>query len=626
MSKRHRKISLILIGILLTLLTILSFAEPPEAPNQLITENPYKEVKTVEANKNREHAEMNISVDKLNLKNLDAYKISDTEYYIELPSEENLKENETYYVSKSIEDLPDIYSVNGKKTITNLNRFKDYSIETADFSYGFTNNFILIDRAPIGTKNFIVSKLDKSSGEIKKVYEIKNIKNANITKLSGEVTEKADYVTFNLSDDILKELISGTNIKVGKNFTEILKTKSLNVRSDKSNNVFYKLGSNKTNDELFYKIDNNKKQLLVENREDINEIRILTIKNEKINKIYAGNIFFKPKVGTKNNAFRKYAAYKKPKMIGQSDGSFFVQFGEFVRANLLIGLDNQTNDSPTAIPERYNFLIVSNKFEGVATSEAEKKIFGTDVKYRLFSNGSIGVETEPKFLYKPDHLLYGRFGSESEGRYPNEIGSVWAEQNQSMNMFDGTRLHGDYTYDGPAHDGSVIGWAVAWIIQIKLTKSEYNEMRKNGYSKIRNESKIMARANSFSTWSPPTATKIDVPILSAYEINSEFDESQIPPITPDILKAEGTIELNNPIIKKTNTEGGVLAYSYNGALNAQTLGKVQNIKNTFGEILQFRAYLGYLGSNYVNIFGNVLQGNGIGKNSSNFLQHVRTCI
>ncbi|MGL5202037.1 hypothetical protein, partial [Cetobacterium sp.] len=286
MSKKQRKISLIFIGFLLALLTIVSFAEPPEAPNQLITENPYKEVKTVEANKNREHAEMNIGVNKLNPKVLNGYKLSDTEYYIELPSEEILKQNETYYISKTLEDLPDIYSVNGKKTIVNLNKFENYSIETADFNYGFTDNIILIDKAPLDIKKFIISKLDKTSGEIKKVYEVKDIKSAEINKLHSEIrNEESEYIVFALNDEILKELTIGTEIKIGKNFSQILKNE--NTRKH-----------NKRNSELFYKIDKEKKQLLVENRKDVNEIKIITLNNEKINRIYTGNIYLKSNIET----------------------------------------------------------------------------------------------------------------------------------------------------------------------------------------------------------------------------------------------------------------------------------------------------------------------------------------
>lgn len=276
MSKRHGKISLILIGFLLTLSTILSFAEPPEAPNQLITENPYKEVKTVEANKNREHAEMNISVDKLNLKNLEGYKISDTEYYIELPSEENLKENETYYVSKSIEDLPDIYSVNGEKTITNLNRFKDYSIETADFSYEFTDNFILIDRAPIDTQSFIVSKLNKSSGEIKKVYEVNKFKAANISELQGETVNGNSQIAFKLTDEMM-DIFS-------ENQREIKIVKTLKGILNKGNRVKRSLDR----DILNYELDRENRRLVVDNSNSVEELKIVVLNSGRIEKIYRG--------------------------------------------------------------------------------------------------------------------------------------------------------------------------------------------------------------------------------------------------------------------------------------------------------------------------------------------------
>lgn len=277
MSKKHRKLSLILIGFLLILLTIMSFATPLEAPNQLIIENPYKEVKTVEANKNREHAEMNIFVNKLNPKNIKGYKIDDNEYYVELPSEDILKENEVYYISKSIEELPDIYSINGKKTIVNLNKFKNYSIETEEFTYGFIENIILISKAPIGIKNFTISKLDKTSGEIKKVYNVDRYNNIKILELQGKVINKNSQIVFKLNDEILNDFLENqVEIKIGKNFNEILKNENTKIRA-KNNN-------------LFYKIDKEKKQLLVENMEKTDEIKIVISNSNKINKIYKGVI------------------------------------------------------------------------------------------------------------------------------------------------------------------------------------------------------------------------------------------------------------------------------------------------------------------------------------------------
>lgn len=276
MSKKHRKISLVFIGFLLTLLTIVSFAEAPEAPNQLITENPYKEVKTVEANKNREHAEMKISVNKLNPKAISGYKINDNEFYIELPSDEILKENETYYISKNIEDLPNIYTINGKKTITNLKRFENYSIETADFNYGILENIILIDKAPLGINEFIVSKLDKLSGEIKKVYKIEKFNSVVEKELQGEIINNNTQVVFKLTDELLNDFMENEKqIKIGKSLKDILDKKSRIKRSLDKNT-------------LNYELDKENKKLIIDNANILEDLKILVLNNNKIEKIYRG--------------------------------------------------------------------------------------------------------------------------------------------------------------------------------------------------------------------------------------------------------------------------------------------------------------------------------------------------
>lgn len=276
MSKKHRKISLVFIGFLLTLLTIVSFAEAPEAPNQLITENPYKEVKIVEANKNRERAEMKISVNKLNPKAISGYKIGDNEFYIELPSDEILKENETYYISKNIEDLPNIYTINGKKTITNLKRFENYSIETADFNYGILENIILIDKVPIGINKFIVSKLDKLSGEIKKVYKIEKFNTIIEEELQGEIINNNTQVVFKLTDELLNDFTGNEKqIKIGKSLKDIL---------NKKNRIKRNLDKNTLN----YELDKENKKLIIDNANILEELKILVLNNNKIEKIYRG--------------------------------------------------------------------------------------------------------------------------------------------------------------------------------------------------------------------------------------------------------------------------------------------------------------------------------------------------
>ncbi|WP_407536513.1 hypothetical protein QCB49_11075 (plasmid) [Cetobacterium somerae] len=175
MSKKHRKISLVFIVFLLTLLTVVSFAEPPEAPNQLITENPYKEVKTVEADKNREHAEMNLSVNKIHIKEIEGINLDTGEIVVYLPEEEILKNkiisNETYYVTDSIEKFPDISTVSGKKYFSNSNRFLNKALDNDNnISFEKHTNYISIQKK--NDNELYLGRLDIKTGEIKNIWKI----------------------------------------------------------------------------------------------------------------------------------------------------------------------------------------------------------------------------------------------------------------------------------------------------------------------------------------------------------------------------------------------------------------------------------------------------------------------
>lgn len=277
MSKKQRQISLVFIGFLLMLLTVISFAEAPEAPNQLITKNPFKEVKTVEANKNREHAEMKISVNKLNIKNLNGFKIDNNEIYIELPSNEVLKDNEIYYISKNVEELPDIYNANGKKIITNLNKFEKHNIQTLEFNYGIFENIILVDKIPAGINELIISKLDKSTGEIKKIYKVDKFNSIITPELEGESINKTQVV-IHLPDNLLKDFTGNEKqIKIGKTLKDILK-KEKRKKRDIDDNA------------LKYEIDKEKKNLMIisDSDDSLEEVKIVVLNNDKVEKIYRG--------------------------------------------------------------------------------------------------------------------------------------------------------------------------------------------------------------------------------------------------------------------------------------------------------------------------------------------------
>lgn len=270
MIKKYKKIGLFLVSFLLIVLTgVFCYAGSSEVPNQIIAENPYKEVNTIKANKNREHAELKITVNKINPESITAYKIGPNQYCIQLTSEGLTNESETYYISKNIEDLQNI----NKKKITTLNKFNTFFIDTGDFSYKIKDGIVFILKAPLQLEKFVMFKINKTSGEVQKAYNVDNIENINILDLEGERTKDNSKIIFKLNDKELEDFVDNKNdIKIGKNINEIFnkdKTKKIDIQ---------------------YEIDKENKQLIVYNDGDIQELKIVLFKQNKVKSVYNGKI------------------------------------------------------------------------------------------------------------------------------------------------------------------------------------------------------------------------------------------------------------------------------------------------------------------------------------------------
>ena len=579
----NKQIKYFIYFILLLVSSIMIFSKPPQAPNKLVTENPKREVTTVEASKNREHAEMDITVKKLNLKSLISYKLSDLEFYIQLPKNETLNQDEVYFVSKTVDDIPNISTVNGKKVFSNLEKFKNYNIKTKDFIYTHKDNFILIDRAPIGIKEFVVSKLNKTTGEINQVYSSKDFKETPVEKISGVIEPGNTHVVFNLSEEILKELTTeGNRIEVGTTFNKILTTNKLERKTDK--------------EALTYTIEAETSRLLVEDKEKLNEIKILVFNKDGIKKIYKGDIFLPSIDKATNKAWLKYSPFRFPKLVPQSDGNFLVKLGHFVRGNRAKNINDfsYTDDGLYC----WNFNLTS-EFSMNAGNKDPRILYGTDVHYIVSSNlNPTGIELPKKHLYRDDQPLFGNF-------FSGDFSSTDSPSGKTLNMWDNTLTQGHYS-----SSTTVVGWFLSFELQFRLSREEYYNMRRLGLNKIKNKSRISGKIRSFSSHYPPIYVHISIPLIEANAIDTEFDESTIPTIPLDPLISEGTVTLKNPIYKKSGEKGGVLLFFGEPTLNAETQGYEQNIGLTEGKIGLFKPQLGYLGGPDVKITGKVTAGVG----------------
>lgn len=480
-----------LILLIIIVCSVFTFAELPQAPNTVITENPDKEVTTVEAPKNREHAEMNIAVNKLIPKEIDTYKLSDTEFYIKLPSNLKLEEDEVFYLSENIEKIPDISTINGKKFFSNREKFDPLVENMEDFLYVYNNDFILVDRALYGIKGFIVSKLNKKTGKVIEVYKTKKFVERYLERITAIDNDKE--LRFKLTDEMIKILSNNEyEVLLGRDFREIFEKKDKNIKK------------------INYKIDRDDKVLLIDNERKLDGIKIVITKNKKIEKIYIGNVYKNAEQRhiPFQTAWRSYVNYSKTKIVKMAGGGYLLQFGEFVRGNLVIADDGQSTDDGV---KRTNFSIISD-YTMNAGDKDKRKLFRTDVDYKFYnSSNSTGKTLGRRHLYRPDTPL---FGSSDTSR---DLISAPARNKQSMNMIDGTHVSNSHTIDG------YVGWTLSWVFQIKISDSEYEDYLINsGFNKITNLSAIDGKIRSLDR-NGKNPIDVDIPLIAKNEIDANFE-------------------------------------------------------------------------------------------------------
>lgn len=169
--KNNNKISSFIFACILILMNSFAFGQEKEAPNILIIDNPYKEVKTVQADKNRDHGQMDISVNKINITDIQGIAIlKDIIAYIPKDNEESTDSNDNYLIVNSLDDLDQLDSnIRRKKRNIALNKL---TLMTTDEK----NNIVKIENGSNKQNNFII-KLNNNSNEIKKVYKVNSLSN-----------------------------------------------------------------------------------------------------------------------------------------------------------------------------------------------------------------------------------------------------------------------------------------------------------------------------------------------------------------------------------------------------------------------------------------------------------------
>ncbi|WP_291255907.1 DUF4402 domain-containing protein [Fusobacterium sp.] len=162
-----KKYLLILMSFFMVILGITSFSnvENEKVPNELIINNPKKEVTTIESLKNREHGEMNISVTKINPIPITGIE-RDGKLEFELPEKVELEEN--IFVTDDVNKIQEHRTLKLNKNLTT------FSLENQT-----EKTKLKVDKPSDSKKIYIAVK---EQDKIKRVYE-NNYMNYNSTDL-----------------------------------------------------------------------------------------------------------------------------------------------------------------------------------------------------------------------------------------------------------------------------------------------------------------------------------------------------------------------------------------------------------------------------------------------------------
>ncbi|MGL4688134.1 MAG: hypothetical protein ACRCVS_05535, partial [Fusobacteriaceae bacterium] len=481
----------------------------------LITENPYKEVQTVEANKNREYAEMNISVNKVNIKEIEGIKLETGEvlvYHLGGKPQNKMITNDAYYVSESLDGFPDISTVNGKKYFSNFGKFSNKSIDNDSVKFQDYGTYVVADTA--NYEELYLGKLDKTNGNIESVSKI-NVKEYPIDEVYNGVlinNRKSLEIRFpiNEKEELKKELKKELNEK----FIHVYSANSKQQKRDLYKFEYKENIENKAGD--FYE-----NILKINSDEEITENLYLLVMDKKSNKILKKLEIKVGEITTRNSygAYKQFFGFTNPEIVTLG-GKKYIWFGNYLRVNRQSGTEGSVTEDGNSI---YNF-----SFSGRASRTNFELTHVTGTGKRTFT-GALENRNEVA-------LIAGRKDPvPARDAYMYSGSKVEVQQYYSKTL---ETLLGEYSLTlPPTLGGEHYGWLLAIKILVPLDATVENLIFKQGFRHVRNTSPITVEMRHWNGGGPQNDDYTKHDILSINEIDQYFKFS-----------AESQINLKNPIL------------------------------------------------------------------------------
>lgn len=157
--------------ILSYLISLLLFGDTSkDIPNEIIDKNPNKKIETIIANKNKEFANLDITINKLKPIQISPSDVTGGNIVFEIPKEYT---NYTYFVTSREEEIPHKLTVNNKEITSDRAIFNEnieigipYKLSSID-----NKDIITISSSTLKDKNIFISIYDKNKKDVLKIYQ-----------------------------------------------------------------------------------------------------------------------------------------------------------------------------------------------------------------------------------------------------------------------------------------------------------------------------------------------------------------------------------------------------------------------------------------------------------------------
>ena len=490
--------------VILLFFSTMVYASLPQAPNEVIKDNPEKEVTQIIAPKNREYAEMNLNITKVNLKNIIGFELGNGDIVFDVEKSltfDGIESKESFfYLTDSLGSFSEItnYKRNSRK-VSKIN-YSD-SIMSNKIRFNFTESLIRIKDGG-KYKELYIGKIDKKQRLVEKVWRIEKSKNYKKEKL--ETLNDGVYISLDVTDNpkLRQKIREREIIFLDNNFP--MKESQNKINLKQANGVGWKFFPNKMNeamgirrDEVYFDlpVKREKKEIIygiVQEGDGITVYEIGVSDYDEQQKVES--------LPGEANVTVRYALLNKPQVF-RENGRYYIWLGNILRFGKQETFNGQRIYNFSVDTDSANHINLQFKGETGITKNHDSIL---ELNQKNLISG----------IYKTTYLQSKNYGRN------------WQDFNNEVRPYGLELKPGEYANNVISHYG------LAFKLVFEVTKEIYDGILDNIYYQIINTEDLVVKLKRWiSNSNKPEANYI---LLKTGDINKRI-----------VVSGEESVDLSN---------------------------------------------------------------------------------